>query len=191
MNRRPATNAPSRLRRRSRQALTSALALSSLGAAACGVHADPDAGPAAPIRETVSCTVTRVVDGDTLVCEPVGRIRLLGIDTPELAQEPFGAMAGEALEELIPADGRVRVERDAQDRDPYDRALRYVWVNGSMVNWHMVRRGYAVLLTYPPNVQWADALEAAQTAAREEGLGLWGAGGFACEPRDFRGGRCP
>ena len=162
-----------------------------LGATACGAQTAPDTGPAAPVREVESCTVTRVVDGDTLVCEPVGRIRLLGIDTPELAQEPYGALAAEALGALIPGDGRVRVERDVEDRDQYDRALRYIWAGGTMVNWQMVRRGYAVLLTYQPNVQWADALETAQAAAREEGLGLWRQDGFHCPPRDFRSGRCP
>ncbi len=191
MNRAPATISPSGHRQPSRHALASAVALTSLWAVACGAHGDPDVGPAAPIRETVSCTVERVVDGDTLVCEPVGRIRLLGIDTPELAQEPFGSLAAEALEALVPENGRVRVERDVEDRDQYGRALRYVWVDGTMVNWALVRRGYAVLLTYQPNAQWVEALEAAQEAAREEGLGLWSEGGFDCEPRDFRSGRCP
>ena len=64
-------------------------------------------------------------------------------------------------------------------------------VDGTMVNWAMVRDGYAVLLTYQPNVQWVESLEAAQAAAREEGLGLWSMEGFDCPPRDFRSGRCP
>ena len=161
-----------------------------LTATACGAQADPDVGPTTAVRETVPCTVTRVVDGDTLHCEPVGRIRLLGIDTPELAQGRIGSLASEALEALIPEDGRIRLERDVEDRDRYDRALRYVWVDSTLVNWAMVRHGYAVLLTYQPNVQWVESLEAAQAAAREEGLGLWSMDGFDCPPRDFRSGRC-
>jgi micrococcal nuclease len=162
----------------------------SLLATACGAQTDPDLGPTAPVRETVPCTVTRIVDGDTIECEPVGRIRLLGIDTPELAQEPFGSLASEALERLIPEGRMVRVEPDVEDRDRYQRALRYVWVDSTMVNWAIVRSGHAVLLTYQPNVQWVDALEEAQINAREEGLGLWSMEGFDCPPRDFRNGSC-
>jgi micrococcal nuclease len=159
-------------------------------AIACVGQAEPEPGPTTPIREAVPCTVTRIVDGDTLDCEPVGRVRLLGIDTPELAQEPFGNIATEALADLIPDDGRIRVERDVEDRDQHDRALRYVWVDSVLVNWALVRRGYAVLLTFPPNVQWAGAIQEAQDAAREEELGLWAVDGFACLPRAHRAGRC-
>ena len=77
--------------------LASLIFAPSLVATACGAQMDPEPGPTTPVRETVRCTVTRIVDGDTLESEPVGRIRLLGIDTPELAQEPFGSMASEAL----------------------------------------------------------------------------------------------
>ena len=42
-----------------------------------------------PSGETASCIVDRIVDGDTINCEPVGRIRLIGMDTPERAQAPF------------------------------------------------------------------------------------------------------
>lgn len=157
---------------------------------ACGAQSEPAPGPTTPVREAVPCSVTRIVDGDTLDCEPVGRIRLLGIDTPEPAQDPFGEMATEALADLIPDDGRVRVERDVEDRDRYDRALRYVWADSVMLNWALVRRGYAVLLTYPPNVQWVDPLREAQDAAREEERGLWAVDGFACPPRAYRAGRC-
>ena len=158
--------------------------------AGCAAQTDLDGGPTSPVRELLACTVTRIVDGDTLDCAPVGRIRLLGMDTPERAQEPFGAMATQALAALIPEDGAVFVEADVEDRDQYDRALRYVWVEGRMVNWALVRTGYAVLLTYPPNVQYVDWLQAAQDAAREEGAGLWSVDGFACTPVEYRRGTC-
>ncbi|MEQ1856191.1 MAG: thermonuclease family protein [Longimicrobiales bacterium] len=154
--------------------------------AACGGQE----GPAAPVRATTECTITRIVDGDTLICEPVGRVRLVGIDTPERAQEPFGDRATEALEAMIPEGGVVQLEPDAEDRDQFDRALRYVWVEGRMLNWVLVRAGYAVLLTYPPNVQYVDLLRAAQSAAQDEGAGLWAVDGFACPPQEYRRGDC-
>lgn len=158
--------------------------------ASCAAQTSLDDGPTSPVREVLACTVTRIVDGDTIDCAPVGRIRLLGVDTPERAQEPFGSMATQALTDLIPKDGEVFVEADVEDRDRYDRALRYVWAEGRMVNWALVRTGYAVLLTYPPNVQYVDWLQAAQDAAQEEGAGLWSVDGFACTPVEYRRGTC-
>ena len=112
------------------------------------------------------------------------------MDTPESGQEPFGSIATDALDELLPEDGEVEVEADVENRDRYGRALRYVWSEGVMLNWAMVRNGYAVLLTYPPNVQYVDWFRSAQEAAREQDAGLWAMDGFACPPQAYRRGEC-
>jgi len=147
-------------------------------------------GPPAPLQATTLCTVTRIADGDTLDCEPLGRVRLLGIDTPELQQEPFGSQAAAALRSLIPVGTELRAEGDVEDRDQYDRALRYLWLDGVLINWVMVRSGHAVLLTYAPNVRYVESLQRAQALARDQGVGLWATGGFECEPVEFRRGDC-
>jgi endonuclease YncB( thermonuclease family) len=54
----------------------------------------------------------------------------------------------------------------------------------------LVRQGRAVVLTYPPNVQYVDWFTQAPAQAREDGLGLWSVGGFDCLPIDGRRGRC-
>ncbi len=108
-------------------------------------------GPPAPVREPESCVVTRIVDGDTIDCAPFGRVRLIGMDTPEGGQQPFGDMATEALTNLIPTGTEVLLEPDVEARDRYDRLLGYVWADGILVNWALVRQGFAVLLTYPPS----------------------------------------
>jgi len=148
-------------------------------------------GPADPVRPTETCTITRIVDGDTLRCDPVGRVRLLGIDAPEQDQAPFASQATRALQALLPVGATVRLEPDVEARDRYDRALRYVWIDQGMVNWAMVRSGHAVTLTYAPNVQHADALQRALEAARRDRTGLWAVDGFACLPVAFRRGTCP
>jgi endonuclease YncB( thermonuclease family) len=147
-------------------------------------------GPGSPVRETIPCELTRIVDGDTIECRRAGRVRLIGMDTPEAGQEPYAEMATHALSALLEQANAVGLERDVELRDRYGRMLAYVWADSLMVNWALVRQGWAVGLTYPPNVQYVDWFTTAQRLAREEGVGLWGIGGFECPPRDRRRGRC-
>jgi micrococcal nuclease len=147
-------------------------------------------GPAAPARALAPCTVTRVVDGDTIDCGPLGRVRFIGVDAPEHDQDPFGPLARRALEGLVPVGSTVFLERDEEDRGPHGRALRYVWSDSVMLNWVMVRQGFSVVLTYPPDVRYVDAFRAAEEKARGESAGLWAIHGFTCPPRSHRQGRC-
>ena len=147
-------------------------------------------GPARPVRQTVACAVARIVDGDTIECTGVGRIRLIGRDAPELSQAPFGVQAASALAAFIPPGAEVQLEQDVEARDRYGRLLAYAWLDGRLVNWRMIREGWALVLTYPPNVQYVDWFTDAQQRAREEVRGLWSTGGFDCPPVDRRRGRC-
>ncbi len=115
---------------------------------------------------------------------------MIGIDTPELRQQPYGGQAKEALRVMLVGRAEVALELDVERRDSYDRLLAYVWVDSLMANWALVRQGWAVVLTYPPNVRYVDWFYAAQLESREEGAGLWNSGGFDCLPRDRRRGRC-
>ena len=150
-----------------------------------------DSGPTAPRRETIlSCLVTRIIDGDGIECEGTGRVRLIGIDTPELDQDPYGRQAAAALASFVRVGSTVRLEQDVEPRDRYGRLLAYVWVDSTLVNWRMVREGWAVLLTYQPNVQYVDWLIEAERKAREERRALWATGGFECRPADHRRREC-
>jgi micrococcal nuclease len=155
-----------------------------------GEPAADDRGPLAPVRPTTPCVVTRIVDGDTLECDPGARVRLIGIDTPERSQPPFGGQATAALARLAPVGGTVELELDVEPRDRYGRLLAYVWVADTLVNWRLVRDGWALLLTYPPNVQYVEWFTRAQQRAREEQRGLWSSGGFDCPPVEHRRRRC-
>jgi micrococcal nuclease len=74
--------------------------------------------------------------------------------------------------ELV-AGKHVRLEMDARARDRYGRLLAYVWVDGVMVNAELVRRGYAQVMTVPPNVRYQRLFLALQREARQSGRGLW------------------
>lgn len=131
--------------------------------------------------------VTRVVDGDTVVVRMDGhdeRVRLIGVDTPE-TKDPrkpvqcFGKEASGFTSNLLPKGTRVRLERDVEERDRYDRLLAYLYRvdDGLFVNRELVAQGYAATLTIPPNVAHADEFAALAAQARDAGLGLWGACG--------------
>jgi micrococcal nuclease len=135
------------------------------------------------------CVVLRVADGDTFTCRDGRRVRLIGIDAPE-RQQSFSSVAGHALLEMLPFGTAVRLERDVAPTDQYGRLLAYVWVGSTLVNEAMVRQGWAVLYTVPPNVKYADRLGRAQKEARARGAGLWAQRGFDCLPSEFRRRRC-
>ncbi|MBK8246992.1 MAG: thermonuclease family protein [Gemmatimonadetes bacterium] len=148
------------------------------------------APPTMPASLSVSCTVSRIIDGDTFDCAGVGTIRPIGMDAPERTQEPHGSAATAALASLLVVGDTVRLESDNTARDQYDRVLAYVWHNGEMVNWQMVRQGWAAALPFPATSRYAAKFEAAERAAERERRGLWHVDGFACRPQDHRARKC-
>lgn len=128
--------------------------------------------------------VDRVVDGDTInvtVTSGTERLRLLGIDTPETNHptkpvECFGPEATERLRQLAPAGTELRLERDTELRDRYGRLLVYAFTpDGEFVNEVLVREGFARTLPIDPNRAYRSDLATAESAARSERQGLWGA----------------
>ena len=158
--------------------------LAALALESCG----PPAGSAAPPPSP--CVVERISDGDTFTCRDRRRVRLIGIDTPELSQGEPGRRARAALSRLAPPGASVRLERDVAPRDRYGRELAHVWAGSRLVNEALVLEGWAMLYTVPPNVKYAERLERAQKKARAAGAGLWASGGFDCAPAAHRRKEC-
>jgi micrococcal nuclease len=131
----------------------------------------------------------RVIDGDTIEVEIDGEVftlRYIGIDTPETVdpttpQECFGAEASAANANLV-LNKDAELEKDVSDTDRFGRLLRYVYVGGELVNERLVRDGYAVSSTFPPDVKHQDRFTAAEREAREAGRGLWAPCGGADRP---------
>lgn len=143
-------------------------------------------GSPSTLRRPVSlpqARVTRVVDGDTLDVLRDGRterLRLIGVDTPEVvdSQKPvecFGREAHDRARELL--DGQVvGLEADPSqgDRDQFGRLLRYVWLpDGRLANYVMVFEGYAREYTFDLPYKYQDAFKAAQQDARTKNRGFW------------------
>lgn len=121
------------------------------------------------------CTVDRIIDGDTFVCESGERVRLTLVNTPEMSDEPLGRMARRFLLGLMPPGSEVELELDVAERDRYGRILAYVRLpDGRMVNRVLAREGYAQVMVVPPNVRHVEPIRAAADSARREEAGLWG-----------------
>ncbi len=116
-------------------------------------------------------TVSEVIDGDTFSINGGERVRIAGINTPEVDQY-FYEEAKEVLMLMIDKTS-VRLEQDITDTDKYGRLLRYVFAGELFVNLEMVKRGFANVFTVPPDLKYTDELLEAQRYARENNLGLW------------------
>jgi micrococcal nuclease len=163
-------------------ALLAALALA--GCSALG------ADPAEP-GERTPARVTKHTDGDTLWLSGIGKVRLIGVDTPEVyprspayagqgaggGVECYGREASAFVKRIAPLGSEVRYRLGVDERDRYGRALAYVWLrDGRFLNRLLVARGYAQPLTVPPNVEYEQLFVRALWRAREAGRGLWGRG---------------
>lgn len=133
----------------------------------------------------LSAKVQRVVSGQTIdIISPtqpnlIERVRLIGIDAPDLEQEPWGRKAKEKLEELLSQKGEklvfdaARLELGIEEKDDYGRRLAYVWHQGILVNEALVKSGYALAIARSPNQKYTERLERAQEYARIMGYGIW------------------
>jgi len=141
--------------------------------------AEATAAPSATAGRTPA-HVVRVIDGDTIAVLIDGAectIRYIGINTPETVDprkpvECYGREASQRNRELVEGQ-TVELEKDVSETDQYDRLLRYVWVDGTMVNAILVGEGYAAVVTYPPDVKYQELFLDLEREAREAGRGLW------------------
>ncbi len=135
--------------------------------------------PVTSQSDSTTVQVVRVIDGDTIqVCCMFGdrvTVRYIGIDTPETHHpmkgvEHYGTEASEANRKLV--DGKtVRMEFDVQQFDKYGRILAYIYLeDGTFVNAWLVENGYAMVMTFPPNVKYEALFLRLQREARK---GLW------------------
>lgn len=136
-----------------------------------------------PTGTTDEVLVTKVIDGDTIEIEGADgsaqRIRYIGIDTPETVDprttvQCFGKNASDKNRELVEGK-RVRLEKDVSETDRYGRLLRYVYLGEIMVNEALVRDGFAISSSYPPDIKYQEIFNARQTEARTQQKGLWSA----------------
>lgn len=124
----------------------------------------------APGSPWVSAFVERVVDGDTMVLAGGQRVRLGGVNCPEI-DEPLGVEAREFALKMV---GRkdVEVRRDRKDR--YGRLVTDVRVGDRSLAFSLVEAGLAHAFLIPPvDPEEAAALLQVQEEARRRQVGIW------------------
>ncbi len=95
-----------------------------------------------------STTVYRVIDGDTFVTNKGDKVRMIGIDAPELPSLD-GIKSKMYLYNLIKGKTiTLQKDNNLHDKDKYGRLLRYVYLNGQDVNLLMLKQGYAKQYNY-------------------------------------------
>lgn len=128
--------------------------------------------------------VTKIVDGDTFWVDNGTakgmKIRLIGIDAPE-SRNAFNKRIGyygkesTAFMKQLLHGKRVKLVSDVDSLDGFGRTLSYVYLeDGTFVNAKLLKDGYAILMTIPPNIRYAEDFVALQTEARQKKRGLWG-----------------
>ena len=131
----------------------------------------------------IPATVIRDVDGDTVIASlangQVEKVRLLGVDTPEVVDprkpvQCFGHAASAFTKSTL-VGRHVLLELDAESRDKYGRLLAYVIVDGHRFDDVLLAGGYGRFLVIPPNGSHARAMLREELAARVARKGLWGA----------------
>ncbi|MDD5699852.1 MAG: thermonuclease family protein [Candidatus Nanoarchaeia archaeon] len=148
--------------------------------------------------------VTRVVDGDTIKINGNETVRFLGINTPERG-ELYYKEAKEFLEKLI-LNKTVKIERGKEDRDMYERLLRYVFLGDENINLKLVEEGLANPYIYDADKytkllrdawincieenknlcekskdECADCIELKELDVKSQALALYNSCGFSCD----------
>ena len=149
-------------------------------ALAAGVHNAWAADcPASHTDERVQ--VVYVYDGDTLKLQDGRRVRLIGINTPEIGRndatpKPFATDARDTLQALLDAGNRkLLLQYGAERRDHYGRLLAHAFLeNGENIAVHLLQQGLATTLVVPPNTWAQDCYQEHEDRARSADRGLWG-----------------
>lgn len=138
-----------------------------------------DTRPVGEVAEVVS-----VIDGDTIIVSIDGRketVRYIGIDTPEPRREgapECGSHEATEYNRSLVAGKTVELVPDVEDRDQYDRLLRYVYVSDQadgqlLVNAAILEAGYATPLTIAPNTAQRKNFADLAATAKTNQVGNW------------------
>lgn len=137
-----------------------------------------------PQRIDQAARVNYVYDGDTLQLESGRKVRLIGIDTPEVFSRKHhipadikqqGLQARDALQALLNRSSRqVQLAYGQPAQDRYGRTLAHVFLpDGTNLQAELIARGHGIAFTTPPNDRMSDCYRTQEARARQQQLGIW------------------
>jgi endonuclease YncB( thermonuclease family) len=144
--------------------------------------------PVTPVEATevvrVEASLLKVVDGDTLTVMLNGvetKLRLIGIDTPELAsatqsEQCYASQAKQRLQQITQGK-KLLLEKDPTqgEVDKYGRSLVYLFLPDSVnINLQLINEGYAREYTYNKPYKYKQDFLAAELRAKNLQIGVWG-----------------
>lgn len=120
--------------------------------------------------------VKYVIDGDTIILSDNSKVRYIGINSPEMDKngkvECFAENAKNFNRQLV-ENQTVSLEKDISDKDKYGRLLRYIYLDGTLINEILVSQGFAKTDIVPPDTKYASIIKQAQIDAQQDNRGLW------------------
>lgn len=116
--------------------------------------------------------VKKVLDGDTIELSDNQKVRLLGINAPETKESHYQDSRNRLVE--LVENKSVRFEYGPEDKDLYDRLLRYVFVKSTFVNLQLVKEGYATVYLLDADEKYYLEFKTAEKNAKENKLVIWG-----------------
>ncbi len=133
------------------------------------------------------CSVLKINDGDTIVADcnsQLTRIRMLGIDAPELSQEPWGLKSKEFTATKLKPNQIIYLDFEADHYDKYGRTLAYIFWNAKsleepkvndlvLLNAELLANGLAQIYLWPNNRKYSTLLKSAEAQARDKQINIW------------------
>lgn len=125
----------------------------------------------------ISAQVLGIVSGQTVTIAQTDadrptKVRIIGIDAPDLRQEPWGKAAQQKLTELLERSPTVQLELETDTPDNFNRLWAHVWHNEILVSEKLIAEGFVLANTQYPH-KYSQRLAAAQEYARLLGYGIW------------------
>ncbi|NOQ90637.1 MAG: hypothetical protein GQ549_06805 [Gammaproteobacteria bacterium] len=123
--------------------------------------------------------VRYIHDGDTLHLRDGRKVRLIGINTPEVAHgkhaaEPYSAEAKKALQDLFKQDKTIKLVYGKEKKDHYQRVLAHGFnKDGTNIQAALLSQGLAHAVSFPPNTKFSACYLEQARNARCNTAGFW------------------
>jgi endonuclease YncB( thermonuclease family) len=139
---------------------------------------------------TETVAVSHIYDGDTLTLSDGRKVRLIGVNAPELAQrgssgggsrgdQPYAQQAKQAVQDFVKKSSSLKMSLGADSKDRYGRWLGHMFNQaGESLEQELLQRGLAYHVAIPPNLSLADCFSRAEQKARDAQWGVWSDSGI-------------